>query len=567
MSGRSRLFRLCTVGAVWLLAIPVVLTAAAASESRPAGQEVTIQIIGLRMVPEHVEISTGTTVTWVNNEPLDYPAAKGQHQIKADDGSWESTPMAPGTRWSRRFDAPGTFAYRCTQHSGAAGQIVVTGEAIAARPLEVETTITEGNPDDPKSWGFTPVDLVVQTGTTITWRNNGRNMHTVSADDKTFESGELAPGATWSMRFDSPGTFAYHCTPHPWMKASVRVVEPGGEIPPPPAPVAADHSHTAPAAPPAATRQGDEPVRHQVDIIEPDPADPGTWTFNPPALDARVGDTIVWRNTGSMEHTVTADDHSFDSGIVPAGGTWSRTVDAPAYAAYHCTPHPWMKAVLRVAALDGAPPPAPPVTAGRSAASKRPRPAATERVGTGPVRHVVDIIEPDLTNVKGWAFSPSTLDVRVGDTVVFRNAGAMQHTATADAGSFDSGMIDGGATWSKRFDSIGAFAYHCTPHPWMKGVIRVSEADGPVPALPADGGDSGAGFAPGAEGEQAASLPVKTPPAVVGPGADLPVGQPPSGRQTMLIVAVVLAGLVKSIDWCRPTAEERARLRRALTSS
>jgi Copper binding proteins, plastocyanin/azurin family len=83
----------------------------------------------------------------------------------------------------------------------------------------------------------------------------------------------------------------------------------------------------------------------------------------------------------------------------------------------------------------------------------------------------------------------------VGDTVAWLNSGTMQHTVTSDGGAFDSGMIAPGATWEHRFTSAGTFAYHCTPHPWMKAVVHVIAAPG----------QSGAGAIPPASGSGTAA--------------------------------------------------------------
>jgi plastocyanin len=81
--------------------------------------------------------------------------------------------------------------------------------------------------------------------------------------------------------------------------------------------------------------------------------------------------------------------------------------------------------------------------------------------------------EPDLTN---WHFDPAQLTVPVGATVVWQNKGQQDHTVTADDKSFDSGYVTGGSEWQRAFPNPGTYAYHCQPHPWMTGVIRVVSA-------------------------------------------------------------------------------------------
>jgi plastocyanin len=65
--------------------------------------------------------------------------------------------------------------------------------------------------------------VVVPRGTTIEWRNDDPLPHTATADDASWDSGEIAPGGAWRVRLDRPGRFAYHCTPHPFMRAVIIV--------------------------------------------------------------------------------------------------------------------------------------------------------------------------------------------------------------------------------------------------------------------------------------------------------------------------------------------------------
>lgn len=76
--------------------------------------------------------------------------------------------------------------------------------------------------DDPTN-DFSPNTLNVKVGTTVTWVNNDNAPHTVTADNGSFDSGMIQPGAKWSHTFNKSGKFSYFCTPHPWMKAKVVV--------------------------------------------------------------------------------------------------------------------------------------------------------------------------------------------------------------------------------------------------------------------------------------------------------------------------------------------------------
>ena len=73
------------------------------------------------------------------------------------------------------------------------------------------------------NFAFQPATLEVPVGTTVTWTNQGSAPHTVTADDGSFDSGTLQPGGTFSMTFDTPGTFIYHCEIHPNMMGTIVV--------------------------------------------------------------------------------------------------------------------------------------------------------------------------------------------------------------------------------------------------------------------------------------------------------------------------------------------------------
>jgi len=74
-----------------------------------------------------------------------------------------------------------------------------------------------------RNLAFVPGRIEIAAGTTVEWTNNDPLQHSVSADDRSFESGLIATGGTWRHTFATPGTYTYHCTPHPFMKGTVVV--------------------------------------------------------------------------------------------------------------------------------------------------------------------------------------------------------------------------------------------------------------------------------------------------------------------------------------------------------
>jgi plastocyanin len=81
----------------------------------------------------------------------------------------------------------------------------------------------------------------------------------------------------------------------------------------------------------------------------------------------------------------------------------------------------------------------------------------------------------DISNFK---FVPATIAVKSGARVTIANRDTTTHTATADNGSFDTGNIDPGASKAVTISKGGRFAYHCSIHPFMHGVIVAQPASG-----------------------------------------------------------------------------------------
>ena len=99
--------------------------------------------------------------------------------------------------------------------SGAFG----LGTASAAADAQVIVV----QPNDLMSWRYDPAELTISAGTTVTWVNRGMTPITVTSPDGLFDSDEIQPGASFSLIFDTPGTFRYFCVPYPHMKGAVVV--------------------------------------------------------------------------------------------------------------------------------------------------------------------------------------------------------------------------------------------------------------------------------------------------------------------------------------------------------
>ena len=159
-------------------------------------------------------------------------------------------PAGGATAVEFTIDVPGTYllvdhAIARTLHKGAVGTIVAEGSEDAevfapgaSNPpasgddghgggqtaAGVAATITKDAWDQKNAArAYDPAVIRIKAGTPVTWTNGDAVAHTVTADEGAFDSGFLNPGQSWSFTFETPGTYTYYCTPHPWMKGSVIV--------------------------------------------------------------------------------------------------------------------------------------------------------------------------------------------------------------------------------------------------------------------------------------------------------------------------------------------------------
>lgn len=107
----------------------------------------------------------------------------------------------------------------------ATGTTPVAPVATATQTGNAQTVMI--TTDSSGTFAFSPASLTIKAGTTVTWMNTTSVPHTVTSDDgKSFDSGSANPinqGGTFKFTFTTPGTFAYHCTFHPFMKATIIV--------------------------------------------------------------------------------------------------------------------------------------------------------------------------------------------------------------------------------------------------------------------------------------------------------------------------------------------------------
>jgi LPXTG-motif cell wall-anchored protein len=181
----------------------------------------------------------------------------------------------------------------------------------------------------------------------------------------------------------------------------------------------------------------------------------------------------------------------------PAAEPAPAPVPAPETAPAPAEPAPAPADPAPAAPAEPAPTPAPEPQVLEDDApveEKKPKPLAIAAASTG-------------VTISDFQFAPSAVTVNVGDTVTWTNDGPTPHSATANDGSFDTGIMEEGGSGSHTFTEAGTFSYICTPHPNMTGTVTVQAAQ--TDAGAGTGGDSGStdGTTSGTEADDGPSLP------------------------------------------------------------
>lgn len=285
-----------------------------------------------------------------------------------------------------------------------------------------------------------PKRLEVPVGTVVAWRNQDDERHRIRSRQGPveFDSGNLEPGERFSVTFVVAGRYPY-------------IDERNDE---------------------------DSSYHGTIFVIDDRPADDlplseATVTlidesFQPPTLRVAVGATVTWENIdGDDDHTVTADDGAFNSGVMPAGTAFEQIFEAPGMFPYFCAIHPEMVGTITV--VGDAPAQADDVTV------ESPTTTGTAASGNDDDAAVATAAEPVAATIVDLTFQPSVIEVDAGANVTWTNEDGVPHTVTARTDDFDSGVMQEGATFSQVFDEPGTFDYFCAIHPSMSGSVVVGE--------------------------------------------------------------------------------------------
>lgn len=339
--------------------------------------------------------------------------------------------------------------------------LALTGLVLLAAPAsaaaQAPATAQDSGEAKIVDFDFSPRTLTVEAGTKVTWTNTGERPHTATDRGGTFDTKPIAPGASAEVTLSTPGTYFYFCRINPAKMNGVLTVEPGA----------------------------DEPRTTRVQAV--DPGFTGDkLRFDPDELTVAAGTTLLVANVGGKPHSLTADDGSFDTGIIDPGAEGGRfagknasvTLNQAGTFKFHCEIHPAaMKGTITVT--------------GQAAAS-------------GPAQASAGPREVDVGAVD-FAFEPKDASVAAGGKVTVTNRGQAPHTMTLDDVQLDTGTIAPGASAELTApDAPGSYSYRCTVHPArMRGVLVVLGRDTEDPNAqaaappPAPAAQTGGGTGPG----------------------------------------------------------------------
>lgn len=132
----------------------------------------------------------------------------------------------------------GTIAYTSmNENNKNESKVMQTDMNMAAAESSAENKISNPTSNEIMSgtveiniqdFNFQPKNIKVRVGTKVTWTNQDTAKHDITpdVDSPDFQASKLlSKGESYSFTFMKPGNYPYHCSPHPYMKAAVEVVE------------------------------------------------------------------------------------------------------------------------------------------------------------------------------------------------------------------------------------------------------------------------------------------------------------------------------------------------------
>ncbi len=304
-----RLLRIVLLGVV----IGGVCAAPAFAPVFAQGASASAKIIDFSYDPLSQTVDPGTTISFTNT-------GARPHTVTDRGGTFDTGPVSPGAKGAITLQAPGRYFFFCRINPAKMnGVITVRGATEDAKAVRVQALdpAREG-----EQLGFDPASLTVKAGTAVILANVGGKPHSLTADDGTFDTGIVNPGAAGGRFAGSnvsiiptkPGKFGFHCEVHPdAMKGTLEVTG---------------------TPPPDVVSRSSAPNKVDAKIVD--------FAFDPKEFSVSPGGTVTWKNTGQAPHTVTFDDvEKLDTGTLDPGHEGALVApDKPGNYSYRCNIHP-----------------------------------------------------------------------------------------------------------------------------------------------------------------------------------------------------------------------------------
>jgi plastocyanin len=212
------------LGAVRLLAAPGAETGADVALAGGAVLRVSRLISFAGDVASLTDRGPGEKVAWsagVNLAIPHTPHTLSLHASNANNVSLQSGSRGTDqTRYGFEFTIPVTLSRSFGRHTPAPTPAPAVAPATPSAPTPAGRDTVQAEIQD---FLFQPGRIDIQAGTTVVWTNSGQVSHSVTAEDGSFDTGLIEPGKRASLTFARPGTFPFHCTPHPFMRGQVVV--------------------------------------------------------------------------------------------------------------------------------------------------------------------------------------------------------------------------------------------------------------------------------------------------------------------------------------------------------
>ncbi len=175
-----------------------------------------LHFLGLLLLVSLVLAACGDNTATTNSAPAAAPTTAAMAMTTA---APTTAAMAVTTSAAPTMAAmtPSASMGAMTTSAASTTAAMTSGAAGASAGKVIQLTIAD--------FKFTPDNITIPAGTKVVWTNNDSVSHTVTGDDTSgpLKSDLIPQGKTFEFTFDKAGTYAYHCTPHPFMKGTITV--------------------------------------------------------------------------------------------------------------------------------------------------------------------------------------------------------------------------------------------------------------------------------------------------------------------------------------------------------